>query len=220
MKSNILLVDDHPAILNGYISILGFNEKGIELSPTFCYNCEAAYNAITKPENRNFFDFIFLDRSLPPFHEMNIKTGEDLAILAKEYQPKAKIIMLTAHAETFIIYDIIHKTKPNGLIIKSDATGEIILEAFHDIIEGKTYYSSTVTDSMKNLLTRGDYLDNINRQIIVLLSQGFKNKTIALQLGLSDSTVEKRKSKIKDFFLTNKSTDEELITEAKKQGFI
>ena len=45
-------------------------------------------------------------------------------------------------------------------------------------------------------------------------------KTIASQLGLSDSTVEKRKSKIKDFFLTNKSTDEELIIEAKKHGFI
>ena len=220
MNSNILLVDDHPAILNGYISVLGFNEKGIELSPTFCYNCEDAYNAITQPEHANFFDFILLDRSLPSFHEKNIKSGEDLAILAREYQPKAKIVMLTAHAETFIIYDIIHKTKPNGLIIKSDATGDVLLEAFHDIIEGKTYYSTTVTENMKDLLTREDYLDSINRQIIVLLAQGFKNKTIATQLGLSDSTVEKRKSKIKDFFLINKSTDEELITEAKKQGFI
>ena len=220
MNSNILLVDDHPAILNGYISVLRFNEKGIELKPKFCHNCEDAYNAITKPENINFFDFILLDRSLPPFHEMNIKSGEDLAILAKEYQPKAKVVMLTAHAETFIIYDIIHKTKPNGLIIKSDASGEVLLEAFHDIVEGKTYYSDTVTENMKNLLTREDYLDSINRQIIVLLAQGFKNKTIASQLGLSDSTVEKRKSKIKDFFLTNKSTDEELIIEAKKQGFI
>jgi DNA-binding NarL/FixJ family response regulator len=220
MNSNILLVDDHPAILNGYISVLGFNKKAIELKPTFCYNCKEAYEAITKPDYANFFDFIFLDRSLPAYPEKNIKSGEDLAILAKEYQPKAKVIMLTAHAETFIIYDIIHKTKPNGLIIKSDATGEIILDAFHDVIDGKTYYSTTVTDSMKDLLVREDFLDSINRQIIVLLAQGFKNKTIALQLGLSDSTVEKRKSKIKDFFLTSKITDEELIIEAKKQGFI
>ncbi len=220
MNSNILLVDDHPAILNGYLSILGFNNKGIELLPTFCYNCEDAYNTITKPEHDNYFDFILLDRSLPPYHEKNIKSGEDLAILAKELQPKAKIVMLTAHAETFIIYDIIHKARPNGLIIKSDASGEVLLDAFHDIIDGKTYYSETVTENMKDLLTREDYLDSINRQIIVLLAQGFKNKTIATQLGLSDSTVEKRKSKIKDFFLVNKSTDEELILEAKKQGFI
>lgn len=220
MISNILLVDDHPAILNGYLSVLGFNDEGIKLAPTFCYNCEEAYYTLTKPENANLFDFILLDRSLPPFHEKNIKSGEDLAVLAKEHQTKAKIVMLTAHAETFIIYDIIHKTRPNGLIIKSDATGEVLLDAFHDIIEGKTYYSSTVTENMKDLLIREDYLDSINRQIIVLLAQGFKNKTIASQLGLSDSTVEKRKSRIKDFFLNNKSTDEELIIEAKKQGFI
>jgi DNA-binding NarL/FixJ family response regulator len=220
MISNILLVDDHPAILNGYISILGLNHKDLKLSPTFCYNCEEAYNEITKPIHADFFDFILLDRSLPPFHEKNMKSGEDLAILAKKHQTKAKIIILTGHAETFIIYDIIHNVNPNGLIIKSDATVDVLLDAFHEVIDGKTYYSHTVTDNMKDLLTREDYLDNTNRQIIVLIAQGFKNKTIATQLGLSESTVEKRKSKIKDFFLTNKSTDEELIFEVKKQGFI
>lgn len=220
MTANILLVDDHPAILNGYLTVLGFNDKDIELIPTFCHNCEEAYFAITKPENSNFFDFIFLDRSLPPYPEKNIKTGEDLTILARDYQENAKIMMLTAHAESFIIYDILQKSRPNGLIIKSDASGDVLLDAFHDIADGKSYYSSTVTDSMKDLIAREDYLDQINRQIIVLLAQGFKNKTIANQLGLSDSTVEKRKSKIKDFFLIHKCSDEELINEAKKLGFI
>ena len=42
--------------------------------------------------NENFFDFIFLDRSLPPFPEKKLKFGEDLAVLAKEYQNKAKIV--------------------------------------------------------------------------------------------------------------------------------
>ncbi|SEQ19888.1 LuxR C-terminal-related transcriptional regulator [Flavobacterium urocaniciphilum] len=220
MTVNILLVDDHPAILNGYVSVLGFNDRDIEINPTYCHNSEDAYKLITNSEQINHFDFIFLDRSLPPFPEQKIKFGEDLALLAKEYQPKAKILMLTAHAESFIIYDILHLAKPNALIIKSDATGEVLLDAFHDVIDGKTYLSATVTESMKDLLEREDYLDSINRQIIVLLAQGFKNKTIATQLGLSDSTVEKRKSKIKDFFLINKSSDEDLINEAKKLGFI
>jgi DNA-binding NarL/FixJ family response regulator len=73
---------------------------------------------------------------------------------------------------------------------------------------------------MKELLARENYLDSINRQIIILWAQGFKNKTIGAQLGLSDSAIEKRKYKIKDFFLINKGTDEELITEARKLGFI
>lgn len=220
MVSNILLVDDHPAILSGYLAVLNFNDKNIEFNPTFCHNCEEAYHAITNPENADFFDLIFLDRSLPPFPEMKLKYGEDLAVLAKQHQKKAKILILTAHSESFIIYDILSKAKPNGLIIKSDASGDVLLDAFHEIIENKTYYSATVTESMKLLLAKEDYLDNINRQIIVLLSQGFKNKTIGAQLGLSDSAVEKRKYKIKDFFLISKCSDETLIIEARKLGFI
>lgn len=220
MELNILMVDDHPAILQGYLAVLNFNEKNYTLLPTICNSCEEAYHAITKPDNLNFFDVIFLDRSLPPYPEQKIKYGEDLAVLAKKFQPKAKIILLTAHTEAFIIYDILHKARPNGLLIKSDATGDILLDAFTTIMEGKTYHSETVNDSIKELLSREDYLDSINRQIIILLSQGFKNKTIASQLGLSDSAVEKRKSKIKEFFLLNKGTDEELIIEARKLGFI
>lgn len=220
MTLNILMVDDHPAILNGYLSVLQFNDKDIELNAKLSHSCEDAFNIITKKENLNFFDVIFLDRSLPPYPEQKIKYGEDLAILAKTHQPKAKIILLTAHTEAFIIYDILHKASPNGLIIKSDATGDVLLDAFHDIIDGKTYHSESVTDSIKELLVREDYLDSINRQIIILLAQGFKNKTIANQLGLSDSAVEKRKSKIKEFFLINKGTDEDLINEARKLRFI
>jgi len=64
------------------------------------------------------------------------------------------------------------------------------------------------------------YLDAINRQIIVLLAKGLKNKSIALQLNLSDSAIEKRKSKLKEVFLISKGTDEELVQEARKLGFI
>jgi DNA-binding NarL/FixJ family response regulator len=77
-----------------------------------------------------------------------------------------------------------------------------------------------VKDSTKELLSRESYLDTINRQIIVLLAQGLKNKSIALQLNLSDSAIEKRKSKLKDFFFISKGTDEELVQEARKMGFI
>jgi hypothetical protein len=37
---------------------------------------------------------------------------------------------------------------------------------------------------------------------------------------LSDSAVEKRKSKLKEGFLISKGTDEELLQQARKMGFI
>jgi len=220
MGYKILMVDDHPLQIDGYKTILQYNDKNIEIETTSCFNCEEAYKIITNTTNPIGFDLVFLDRSLPPFPEKKIKSGEDLALLVKQYMPNSKIIMLTSHAEAFIIYDIVHKVRPDGLLIKSDADGDILLEAFNAILDGEIYYTETVKESIKELLSREDYLDSINRQIISLLSRGLKNKTIATELGLSDSAVEKRKSKIKDFFFISKGSDEELILEARKLGFI
>lgn len=220
MVYKILMVDDHKTMLTGYKSILEFNEKNLEIETTFSHNCEDAYYIITKNSNEDSFDMVFLDRSLPPYPEKKIKSGEDLALLTRQHLPNCKIIMLTSHAEAFVIYDIIHKIRPNGLLIKSDFDGDILLEAFDSILNNETYYTETVKSSIKELLSREDYLDSINRQIITLLSQGFKNKTIANQLGLSDSAVEKRKSRIKDFFFVSKGSDEDLVQEARKLGFI
>lgn len=218
MGYKILMVDDHPLQIDGYKAVLQFNEHDLEIETTSCFNCEEAYHIITN--NPETFDMVFLDRSLPPYPEKKIKSGEDLALLVRQHLPNSKIIMATSHAEAFIIYDIVHKVRPNGLLIKSDADGDVLLEAFNAILNGEIYYTETVKQSIKELLSREDYLDSVNRQIISLLSQGLKNKTIANQLGLSDSAVEKRKSKIKDFFFISKGSDEELIQEARKLGFI
>ncbi len=71
----------------------------------------------------------------------------------------------------------------------------------------------------EQIISRG-YLDTIDRQIITLLSKGLRNKTIASELGLSDSAVEKRKVKIKDYLNIYKGNDEDIITECRKLGFI
>jgi DNA-binding NarL/FixJ family response regulator len=220
MSIKILIVDDHPLQIEGYKSILQYNTDNLEIDTIECYSCEAAYNIIVNTVDPLYFDIVFLDRSLPPYPEKKIYSGEDLAFLARKYFPKSKIMMITSHAEAFVIYDLIQKVRPDGLLIKSDFDGEELLVAFSTVLNGSIYYSQTVKDSTKELLSRESYLDTINRQIIVLLAQGLKNKSIALQLNLSDSAIEKRKSKLKDFFFISKGTDEELVQEARKMGFI
>lgn len=220
MPIKILIVDDHPLQIEGYKSILQYNTDNLEIDTIECYSCEAAYNIIINTEDPFYFDIVFLDRSLPPYPEKKIYSGEDLAFLIRKYFPKSKIMMITSHAEAFVIYDLIQKVRPDGLLIKSDFDGEEFLVAFSTVLNGSIYYSQTVKDSTKELLSRESYLDTINRQIIVLLAQGLKNKTIALQLNLSGSTIEKRKSKLKDFFFISQGTDEELVQEARKMGFI
>lgn len=220
MPYKILMVDDHKAMLVGYKSILEFNDRNIALEVTFCHDCEEGYNAITDTNNPISFDLAFLDRSLPPYPDKKLKSGEDLALLIKQHIPSCKIIMLTAHAEAFVIYDIVHKIRPNGLLIKSDFDDKELLEAFNTVLDNKTHYSETVTAALKEeIITRG-YLDTVDRQIITLLSQGIRNQSIADELGLSVSAVEKRKVRIKDYLNITKGNDEDIIFECRRLGFI
>lgn len=212
------MVDDHKTMLIGYKSILEFNDKNLELEVTFCHDCEEAYHVITS--DTISFDLVFLDRSLPPYPDKKIKSGEDLALLVKKHLPYCKIIMLTSHAEAFVIYDIVHKIRPNGLMIKSDFDGDELLVAFNNILDDKTYFSETVTAALKEQIISQGYLDTLDRQIITLLSQGLRNKSIATELGLSDSAVEKRKVRIKDYLNIIKGNDEDIISECRRMGFI
>lgn len=220
MAYKILMVDDHKAMLTGYQAILEFNDSGLQLEYTFCYNCEQAYNAIITSKNETPFDLVFLDRSLPAFLEKKLKSGEDLALLVREQLPNCKIIMLTSHAEAFVIYDIVHKIRPDGLLIKSDFDGHELLEAFASIQNNKTYQSETVLAALKEQIITQRYLDTIDRRIITLLGQGLRNKRIAEELGMSESAVEKRKSKIKDYLNIVKGNDEDIVAECRRLGFI
>jgi len=219
MTMRILMVDDHPTQLDGYKIILTYNNQGIDLDITTAYNCKSALEIITDPEVAAF-DMFFLDVSLPGYPEQNLKSGEDLAYVIRQRSPQAKIVMLTSHSESFLIYNIVKKIEPNAFLVKSDFSGEDLLTAFDSVIQNQTYHSETVTASIQELLSREEYLDSYNRQIIILLAQGVKTKNLPEHLNLSMSAVEKRKSQIKDYFSIDKGSDEDIVRAARKRGFV
>lgn len=218
MTKRILMVDDHPTQLEGYKIILTYNSRGIELETTMAYNCKTAFEMITDVSQS--FDIFFLDLNLPGYPEEQIKSGEDLAYLVKEYHPDSKIIMLTSHSESFLLYNIVKKIEPHAFLVKSDFGGEELLEAFEAVLKGETYHSETVKESINELLSREEYLDSYNRQIITLLAQGVMTKNLPEHLNLSMSAIEKRKSQIKDYFYIQKGSDEDIVREARKLGFV
>ncbi|AWA29105.1 DNA-binding response regulator [Flavobacterium magnum] len=220
MLIRILMIDDHPSQIEGYKVILSLNDFGYEIETTAVYNSENAYALITHPAQTGRFDVAFIDLSLPPFPEKNIHSGEDLALLVRRHWPKTKIIMITSHAEAFILYTLIRKIAPEGLMVKSDFNGDGLLKAFGLIVSGEQYYSDTVNSGVKELLSRQKYLDDVNREIITLLSQGVKMKNMPEILGISKSAIEKRKQIIKDYLCIEKGEDEDIIREAKRLGFI
>ena len=217
-KLKILMVDDHPSMIEGYKIILSYNNLGLEIETTAAYNCESAYKIITSDCNKIHFDLVFLDYSLPAYEEKDIKSGQDLAMLTKIYLPNAKIVMLTSHTETILLYDIISNVEPNGLLVKSDFSAEELLLAFDKIMEGEIYHSATVNHNLKEMFSQKKVLDQQNRQIISLLVQGIKTKNLPSYLNISISAIEKRKSNIRQYFNLQKGSDEDIIREAKRLG--
>lgn len=219
MSHSILIVDDHRLMAIGYKSILENNDLGIHFTFTITTSLSEAYFIITNPENTKAFDIIFLDRSMPAFADKKLQSGEDLILVIRQHLDNPKVVILTSIAEKFSVYDIIHKNRPDGMMIKSDADDETLMECVTTILQNQSYHSTLVREALKEEITTKGHFDTIDRQIITLLSQGFRNATIAEKLNLSASAVEKRKSKIKDY-LDVKGNDENIIIESKRLGYI
>ena len=217
---HILMIDDHPSMIEGYKSILSFNDLGLRITTTPAYNCESAYNIIDKTSVSEAFDFAFVDLSLPPYLEKNIKSGEDLALLIKNKFPNCKIVILTSHAEAFILDAIQKNIAPNGLLVKSDFTADEFLLAFEKIYNNHFYTSRTVVENIAELHEKSAFLDENNRKLITLLAEGVKTKNLPQRMNLSISAIDKRKAQIKYFFKIEKGSDEDIIREAKKHGLI
>lgn len=214
---NVLIVEDHPTMIEGYKGIIRPYYSDAELRIISVHNCEEASKAITSPQ---FFDVILLDVILPPDEKNKIFTGEDLALLIQKTSPNTKIMILTSHTETFLLFNIIKKINPEGLLIKSDFGPTEFLLAFKSVLQGKTFYSPMARQSLKDVCVENNYLDAYNRKIITLIAKGIATKNLPDHLNITISAIDKRKAQIKDFFNIQKGNDEDIIREAKKRGFI
>ncbi|NJM81012.1 MAG: response regulator transcription factor [Flavobacterium sp.] len=219
---HIFMVDDHPSMIEGYKSILSYNDLGYKIEVTSAFDCKSAYNRMMQSDDIYEFDMVFLDLSLPPYEEKNINSGQDLALIARKKYPFAKILMLTSHAEAFILYEIQSTIDPDGLLVKSDFTADEFLKAFEVIVNKEKYISKTVKESIQEMLEVKNkvFLDENNRTIISLLSQGVLSKNLPNYINLAQSSIDKRKAQIKDYFCVKGGTDEDIVREAKKHGFV
>ncbi len=219
-KVDILIVDDHPFIIEAYKNaIKAFNSKDqFSFEITQAKDCKTGYEAIMSAENP--FAIAFFDLSMPTYEEKNINNGEDLAALIQKNMPDCKIILLTMHSEQIRINTLIYNINPNGLIIKNDLTFDELLLAFEKIMKGESYYSETVV----KLVAQSQYdfadIDQFDKQILYHMSKGIKTKDIPQYVPLSLNTVEKRKANLKVILASANCDDQDLIAEAKNKGII
>lgn len=221
-KIKILMIDDHPMIIEGYQNTLLFTKKeSQELQIDIANNCDEAISYMNKSiELELQYDVLFVDISLPPSTDGLMSSGEDLAEYARKNLPNAKIIILTMFNESFRIHNIIKTINPEGFLIKSDLTSSELSSAFQKVLNNPPFYSGTVNNHIRKSITSDIIIDDKNRKILHLLSQGVKTKNLATHLDISLSAVEKRKKQLREIFEVNDGQDETLLGKAKKKGFI
>jgi DNA-binding NarL/FixJ family response regulator len=221
-KLKILMIDDHPMIIEGYQNTLLFTKKeNQELEIDIANNCDEAIMYMDQAvEKSSPYNVLFVDISIPPSKDGIMSSGEDLAEYARKVLPKAKIIILTMFNESFRIHNIIKTIDPEGFLIKSDLTSSELASAFQAVIYNPPFYSGTVNNHIRKSIVSDIVIDDKNRKILHLLSQGVKTKNLASHLDISLSAVEKRKRQLRDIFDVQDGQDETLLNEARKKGFV
>ena len=214
---NILLVDDHPMTVEGFMNaLLKVNLNNNKTVFTKAHNCKDGYDAIMKTSKQ--FDLAIIDQGLPSYPEQSITSGSDLVILIRKYMPNCRVIMVTAHTEAIIIYDIIKNIRPDGLINKNDINPDNLQVIVTEVMQGNKYHSSIVKNCISEIWKKELMVDDFNRQILLYLSKGFKVKELDTVVCLSASAIQKRVILMKNAF--DVTDDSGLVKEAIKQGFI
>lgn len=218
VKKNILIVDDHPFIIEGYKNaITRYNPKQYEFLISQAHDCKSGYDIIENA-NTTVFDIAFLDISMPPYEEKEIFSGEDLAKLLSKKMPSCKIILLTMYTELLKIKTIIRSIQPNGLIIKNDLTFDELLLAFDNVMKSEKYYSQSVVKMLNQTTHNAIEIDQYDKQILINLAKGVSVTEMLINIPISLNAIDKRKKHLKELLKIRSGSDDDLVREAKSKG--
>ncbi|ABQ03826.1 response regulator [Flavobacterium johnsoniae] len=218
IKPNILIVDDHPFIIEGYKNaITRYKTNEYEFEIAQAHDCRSAYDLL---ENQNTpqFEIAFLDISMPAYEEKNLFSGEDLAKLIMKKMPYCKIILLTMYTELLKIKTIIRTINPNGLIIKNDLTFDELLLAFDKVMNNQKYYSQSVVKMLNQSPHNSIEIDEFDKQILFHLSKGTEVSEMPQYIPISLTEIEKRRVSLKELLKVRSGSDDDLVKEAKSKG--
>ncbi|KUF37913.1 response regulator transcription factor [Myroides marinus] len=218
--SKILLVDDHPLIVEGYVLALSKSKAelgNIEFEKAF--DCLTAKETIDAAAARGeSFKLAIVDFSLPTKEGGTLEDGGDIVAYIQKMMPNCKTIILTGHTEVITIYNIVKNIRPDGLVSKHEITPDNLLEIVKSVMGGDRYQSDIVKHCLSEIVRKEVMYDDYNREILVLLSKGYKLQELENHIPLSNPAIKKRLAKMKNVFEVSDTAN--LIQLVLKEGFV
>lgn len=187
-KTRIIIVDDHHIFREGLKYVL----------TTF-----SDFEVVSEAENGNEFlkiienihaDIVLMDIEMP---EMN---GIEATKIAVKKYPGIRIIALTSFTDDIYYYNMI-KAGALGFLYKKSGPDELE-KAIYNVVKGANYFSQELlrkiifnvsNTGVNSLLTQNIKISNREKEVLLLICQGYSNKEIGEKLFISPKTVDKHR---------------------------
>jgi two-component system nitrate/nitrite response regulator NarL len=180
----VLLVDNHPLVLDGLKAVLETYEHIAVVGTAVSAMAGIDAAVATKPH------VVLMDINMPQIN------GIDALELFKERQLSARVLMLSMHdSREYISTSVMYGAA--GYILKDVATEEIVA-AIDTVAAGGTYFSSGVRDVLMESSTgRLKELTTREQDVLLLIARGKSNRDAALALDIAERTMETHRKNIK-----------------------
>lgn len=205
-KIRILVVDDHPMVIEGMKAILQ-QISFVEVVGT----ANSSFQALELTDTLQP-DLIITDINLPEV------SGIELTTRIKKKYPLIKVIGMSTFNDRSYISQMI-QSGADGFLVKS-ASREEIEQAIPLVLEGQLYLSVDISMSRteKQHLQHQPVITRREKEILALIADGMTNPQIAEKLFISLNTVDTHRKNLLAKFETNNSAA--LIKLATKAGLI
>ncbi|MCP3889361.1 MAG: response regulator transcription factor [Desulfobulbaceae bacterium] len=210
---NVLLADDHVLIRHGIKNIIKQDEKYLIVGEAS--NGKELMGFLEDSE----VDMIILDISMPGINGM-----EAISLVKKKY-PWIKILMLTMHKNKQYFYNAM-AAGADGYLMKDDSDEELLV-AITKVLSGRSYISPYIADDFADdviTLYRNEKrspfqeLTKRENEVLQLVVKGYTSKKMAVELNLSQRTIDHHRSNLLRKFKRKNSVD--LVNYAVRNGFV
>lgn len=206
---NILLVDDHAVVRQGYAALLSMMIPSSSVS-----EAETAQQTMSAL-NSQMFDLVILDINLEH------SSGLSLAPRILSRWPKTRVIFFSMFDEAAVV----HRAMQSGAsgYISKRSQPQTMIDAIKKVLQGKVYIEHELAIKLASYACRedkdiSDLLTQREFDVFMGVAKGLNRSTIAAGLNISDKTVSNTITQLKSKLQV--STNTELVHLAIEKGFV